>query len=277
MTEFAVVDAAILDPTILDPTVLRVGLIDLGAWAREAVGGSVLLAAPVAAFAGVVSFFSPCVLPLLPGYLSWATGVSAAEVLDGRARPGRMALGTGLFVLGFAAVFVLTGAMIGGLGGFLIGHQRAITAVAGVVAIGLGLIFMGVIPLGRGELRFHRVPRWGIAAAPLLGIAFGVGWTPCIGPTLSVVLTMALTEGSALRGATLAFIYALGLGVPFLVAGLAMGKAGGGLDVVRRHLRAIQIAGGAMMIAVGLLMVTGIWQLLMAQLRTWVASIEVPI
>ncbi len=180
--------------------------LEAGGWVTEAIGGSMLLAIPVALLAGLVSFFSPCVLPLLPGYLSYATGLGASEIAAGvdRSARGRVLLGTALFVAGFALVFVSTGAVFGGLGRVLVQHQRVVSIIAGLVSIVLGLIFMGAVGFGQSTVRPGRVRAVGIAAAPLLGIAFGVGWTPCIGPALSVVLSLALNEGTAGRGALLA-------------------------------------------------------------------------
>lgn len=248
-------------------------------WVTSAVQGSMLLAVPVAAFAGLVSFFSPCVLPLLPGYLSLATGLSADQVSGaaGPRRRMRILLGTSLFVLGFAVVFVLTGAVVGGLGGQLLRHQRTISVVAGVVIFVLGLMFAGWVPLGQRTVRLQRAPRFGLAAAPIMGIVFGLGWTPCIGPTLSVVLSLALNEGSATRGAVLAFCYALGLGIPFLVAGLAMGAMARAVGFVRRHQRGLQLVGAVLMMAVGVLLVSGVWDKVMAVLRQWAANVGMPI
>lgn len=248
---------------------------DLGTWAQQTVSGSLLVALPVAALAGAVSFFSPCVLPLLPGYLAYATGLSAAEVTEQageRRHRGRMLLGTVGFVLGFALVFVVSGALAGSLGAWLIAYARPLQVVLGGVAILLGLMFAGVVPLGRRDLRIHRIPRVGVAASPLLGALFGLGWTPCIGPTLGVVLTLALTEGSAGRGGLLAFAYALGLGIPFVVAGLAFGRMARAIDLVRRHQGALMRVGGAAMVLVGVCLVTGLWDTLMAGLRQWAAS-----
>ena len=246
-------------------------------WVREAVGGSVLLALPVAFLAGLVSFFSPCVLPLLPGYLSYATGLGAAEITAGRGGRSRVLLGTIGFVAGFAAVFVATGALAGSVGAALVAWQRPLTIGAGILSIALGLVFTGWLPMGQGTWRLNLSPRLGVAAAPLLGIVFGLGWTPCIGPALSVVLSLALNEATALRGGVLAFTYALGLGLPFIIAGLAFGRLAGTLDWVKRHHRGIQVAGGVAMMAVGVLLATGWWDVLMAGIRQWVSNFTVVI
>lgn len=251
-----------------------VPLLDVGSWFAEAIGGSMALAIPVALVAGLVSFFSPCVVPLLPGYLSYATGLGVAEVTgaDGVRQRGRILLGTSLFVLGFGVVFVSTGAIVGGLGSLLLTWRRELSIVGGLVAIVLGLIFAGVIPLGQRTLRVSRAPAVGLAAAPLLGVVFGIGWTPCIGPTLAAVLTLALNEATASRGAFLAAFYALGLGVPFLVAGLAFDKMAGTASWVGRHHVALQRLGGGLLALVGVLLVTGLWDRLMAVMRQWVSA-----
>ncbi|MEN3534991.1 cytochrome c biogenesis protein CcdA [Microbispora sp. ZYX-F-249] len=228
--------------------------------------GSLLLAAPIAVVAGLVSFVSPCVLPLVPGYLSYVTGMS------GDPKRGRMVLGSALFVLGFAVVFVLGGALFGGLGAALHGNADVITRVLGVVTIVLGLAFVGVIPGLQRDVRIHRLPAAGIATAPLLGVVFGLGWTPCIGPTLAVVMTLSVDQGSALRGAALAFAYALGLGLPFVVAGLAYRKALHTFKAVRRHTPLITKVGGGMLVAVGLLLVTGQWSQIIVHLQVWVGG-----
>lgn len=246
-------------------------------WAADAAGGSLALAIPVALLAGAASFFSPCVLPLLPGYLSYATGLSVTEATSTRPRRGRLLLGTALFVVGFAVVFMIAGAVVGGLGQGLRSQQRLLEVIGGVACVVLGLIFAGLIPLGRGEVRPARIRRAGIAAAPLLGMAFAIGWTPCIGPTLAVVLTLALNEGSAPRGALLAFCYALGLGVPFVVAGLAFAKLAATWAWVKRHQRGIQVIGGLLLVVVGLLLITGLWAWLMRTAAGWLAGIGVPL
>ncbi|GAA1392261.1 cytochrome c biogenesis CcdA family protein [Luteococcus peritonei] len=253
-------------------------LLDIGSWASQTIGdGSMLLAIPVAVLAGLVSFFSPCVLPLLPGYLSFATGLTASEVLEGRGSRSRMVLGTSLFIAGFAVVFVATGTLVGSLGAALITHQRALNVVVGLLTILLGAIFLGLVPIGQGELRLHRVPRMGLLAAPLLGIVFGVGWTPCIGPALGAVLGLGLSEGTAARGGLLALCYALGLGLPFLLAGLAMNRMARAIGFVRRHQLAVQRAGGVLMVLVGLMLLTGLWDQAMAVLRQWAANWTTPI
>ena len=198
--------------------------LDLASWAETAVGGSMALALPVALLAGLVSFFSPCVVPLLPGYLSYATGLGAAEVVEGSPRRGRMLAGTSLFVLGFAVVFVMTGVVAGAAGRLLAEYRDVITRVLGVVIIMLGLIFAGVLRIGQRDLRMQRIPAVGVAAAPLVGVVFALGWTPCLSPTLGVVVNLGFNEGTAVRGGLLGFVYALGLGIPFVLAGLAFTK-----------------------------------------------------
>ena len=174
--------------------------LDLGSWAANAVGGSMALALPIALLAGLVSFFSPCVVPLLPGYLSYATGLGAAEVVEGTTRRGRMLAGASLFVLGFAVIFVITGVVAGSAGRALAEHRVIISRVLGVVVIILGLIFAGVLQIGQRDLRLHRIPAVGVAAAPLIGVVFALGWTPCLSPTLGVVINLGFNEGTALAG-----------------------------------------------------------------------------
>jgi cytochrome c-type biogenesis protein len=247
---------------------------DLAAWAEAAVGGSMALALPVALLAGLVSFFSPCVVPLLPGYLSYATGLGAAEVVEGSSRRGRMLAGASLFVLGFAVIFVITGVVAGSAGRMLAEYRVLISRALGVVVIILGLIFAGVLRIGQRDLRLHRVPAVGVAAAPLLGVVFALGWTPCLSPTLGVVVNLGFTEGTALRGGLLGFVYALGLGIPFVLAGLAFTKMARAVDFLRRRQLLIMRIGGFSMVIVGLLLVTGAWDTLTGVLRQWAASFE---
>ena len=251
-------------------------LLDVGGWFHGTVlSGSLLLALPVAAVAGLVSFFSPCVVPLLPGYLSYATGLSGADLED--ARRGRMVLGSALFVLGFSFVFVALGTLSGALGDWLFAYTRQISIVLGAVTILVGIGFLGLIPWLQRDVRVHRVPAVGLAAAPLLGVLFGLGWTPCIGPTLSAVQTLAFHEGTAGRGALLSVAYSLGLGIPFILAGLAFRRMLGAVAWVRSHQLWVMRLGGIMLIAVGVLLVTGAWDLLVGQLRGWVGGFEVPV
>lgn len=250
----------------------------MGEWFSGAAGsGSLLVALPVALLAGLVSFFSPCVLPLVPAYFSYATGLSGADL----ARPGlprthrsRMFAGSVLFVLGFTLVFVLVGAVSGALGRWLVTPDtvRTLSVVLGLVSIVLGLVFLGAVPFGQREWRPHAVPAVGLAAAPVLGFLFGLGWTPCIGPTLGVITTLAMQEATAARGAVLSAAYAIGLGVPFVVGGLAYERLLGAVGVARRHVRAINVAGGLLMIAVGVLLVTGWWETLVTGLQLWLVE-----
>lgn len=230
-------------------------------WLRDtAFSGSMLLAVPVAVLAGLVSFFSPCVIPLLPGYLSYTTGLSGADLADSEIRPhrGRMLAGSVLFVLGFSTVFVALGVLSAGVSRWFFEYSRTFTVLLGVFAIVLGLVFMGLVPLFQRDVRVHRVPAVGLAAAPLLGFLFGLGWTPCIGPTLGVILSLAYGESVARGGVLLAF-YSIGLGVPFIVAALAWRRALGAFAVVRRHQVWVTRVGGLMLVLVGILLLTGWW------------------
>jgi cytochrome c-type biogenesis protein len=248
--------------------VTALAALDLGTWFRDtALDGSLLLAVPVAMVAGLVSFFSPCVVPLLPGYLSYTTGLSGADLAS--ARRGRMLAGSLLFVLGFSFVFVSFGALFGAVGDWLWEYQRSVTIVLGLVTILVGIAFLGAVPWLQRDWRVHRVPAVGLAAAPLLGVLFGLGWTPCIGPTLGAITSLAVNEGSAERGALLSFVYCLGLGLPFVVAALAYRRMLGAIGWVRRHQQWVTRLGGLMLVAVGVLLVTGWWDVLVGDLRAW--------
>lgn len=233
----------------------------------ETVGsGSLVIAAPIAVLAGLVSFFSPCVLPLIPGYFSYMTGVGVQDLSS--ARRSRMLLGSVLFVLGFSVVFVSGGLLFGSIGQELFQYQRQISIVMGVVVIVLGFAFMGFIPLMQREIKVHAVPAVGLGVAPLLGALFGLGWIPCVSPTLGTVLTLANSEGTAGRGALLSFVYCIGLGLPFIVAALAFARFMRAMTWFKAHQRAISIAGGLMLVLVGVLLVTGLYDQMVNELRT---------
>ena len=261
-------------------------LADVGTTFQHAANGSLLLAVPVALLAGLVSFLSPCVLPLVPGYLSYVTGLSGADLAGptGGATPTgeatqsreqmrrvsmRVLAGSLLFVLGLAVVYVSEGALFGNIGVRLQAHQTAVNRVGGVVAILLGITFVGLLPRTQREWRFHRLPKAGLVGAPLLGILFAVGWTPCTGPTLAVVLNLALKDNAATagRGAFLTFVYVLGLGIPFIVTGLAFRHALGAFAVVKRHYGVVVWTGGLLLVTVGVLLLTGVWDTLANDLR----------
>ncbi|MFD8723372.1 cytochrome c biogenesis CcdA family protein [Streptomyces sp. NPDC059629] len=238
--------------------------------------GALLVALPVALLGGLVSFFSPCVLPLVPGYLSYVTGVTGTDL--GEARRGRMVAGASLFVLGFTAVFVSSGALFGYFGDTLQANSPVLSKVLGVLMILMGVFFMGLMPwMTQREFRFHRKPAAGLAGAPLLGALFGIGWTPCIGPTLASVLALSSQQSSAGRGAILTVAYCLGLGVPFVVAAVAFRKALGAFGWVKRHYVWVMRIGGTMMIVTGLLLLTGAWDRLVQDMQSWSAGFTVGI
>lgn len=243
---------------------------DLGSdFAATAFSGSLVLAVPVAVIAGLVSFASPCVLPLVPGYLGYLGGMTGATLgQEGLGRSGRegvhprrarLVAGVGLFVAGFTVVFVAMGTVAGSLGAELARWQEPLSRALGIVVIAMGAAFMGLVPFTQRDRRLHVRPAAGLWGAPMLGVVFGLGWTPCIGPTLAAVMALSLDEGSAARGAGLAAAYGAGLGVPFLMIALGVHHSTASLDWMRRHRKAISRTGGALLVLIGIALVTGLW------------------
>lgn len=225
-------------------------------FAENVLSGALVIAVPLALVAGIVSFVSPCVLPLLPGFLGYVSG--STDPLEA-SRRNRTVLGALLFVLGFSVVFVAFGAAFGLVGSWLVRWQDPLTRVLGVVVIVMGLVLAGVFRFAQGSLRPGWRPATGLVGAPLLGFAFGLSWTPCIGPTLSAVVALSLSDGDPWRGAMLGLAYCLGLGAPFVLAAAGVQWAAGAVQAVRRHIRLINVIGGALLVVVGVLMVTGAW------------------
>ncbi len=239
-------------------------------------GGSLLLAIPLALLAGFVSFASPCVLPLVPGYVGVVTGVTGAELEERRTpKHSQVLTGVGLFILGFSLVFISYGALLGYAGEVLLQYQQPIQRVLGVIVIVMGVAFMGALPWLQRDVRWHVSPRLGIWTAPVLGVLFGLGWTPCIGPTLAAVQALVFSEGSALRGALLSLAYCIGLGVPFLIIALAFRRMAGTVSWLRRHSVWVLRFGGATLIVIGLLLVTGLWNEISVWMRVWAGAFEV--
>ncbi|WP_179120185.1 cytochrome c biogenesis CcdA family protein [Streptomyces tsukubensis] len=252
-------------PVLADASLLAAGVQTQN---ETVFNGALLLAVPIALFGGLVSFFSPCVLPLVPGYLSYVTGVTGTDLAE--AKRGRMTAGAALFVLGFTAVFVSGGALFGGFGGTLQSHRDVLNKVLGSLTIVLGVFFMGGMAwLTRREFRIHKKPAAGLLGAPMLGVLFGVGWAPCIGPTLASVNALAFDQATAGRGALLTVVYCLGLGLPFIAAAIAFRKALGAFAWVKRHYVWVMRLGGAMLIVTGLLLVTGVWDHIVQSMQVW--------
>ncbi|MBI3429931.1 MAG: cytochrome c biogenesis protein CcdA [Actinobacteria bacterium] len=230
---------------------------------NQILDGALLIALPISLLAGLISFLSPCVLPLVPGYLSYAAGMSKSR--------GRILLGSVLFISGFTALFVSYGALFGGLGSKILAYQSGITRILGFFTIALGIIFMGVFPM-MPTYRPRMSTAGGLIGAPVLGFLFGVGWTPCIGPALAAVETLAVEQASALRGAILALGYSVGLGIPFILTGLFLDKSEGIRRFMTRHGNVVSSVGGVILILIGLLQVFGIWNEIMNSTRSLVSN-----
>ena len=225
--------------------------------------GVLVTAFPFAVIAGIISFLSPCVLPLVPGYLSFAAGFSVSR--------GKVLLGSFLFVLGFSAVFVSYGAVFGGLGNTLSAHEEFISRILGLITIFLGFIFYGRFPFSP-TIRPKMRTTGGLLGAPVLGVLFGIGWTPCIGPALAAVQTLAFQESSAVRGAVLSLGYCLGLGLPFILSGLSLDKSAKLRSFIYRRGDIVSKVGGVFLITIGVLQVLGFWSQFMNSLRTLISD-----
>ena len=245
--------------------------------------GSLLLAIPVAMLAGLVSFLSPCVLPLVPGYLGFlgaAASPRATAGADGATKTrtrSRLVLGVVLFILGFTVVFVAFTVLGGAAGVFLLQWGDLITRILGVVIILMGLVFLGLFGFAQREMRFHVDSKAGIIGAPLLGIALGIGWAPCMGPTLAAIVALSINVGDPVRAGFLGVAYSIGLGIPFLLAALGFGWATRAIGFLRRHIRTVNIIGGVLLIVLGILMVTGIWTTIMFRLQAVMGAVYLPL
>ncbi len=246
--------------------------------AETAVAGPLLLALGLSVLAGLVSFASPCVVPLVPGYLSYLAALVGADQRSGaRWRTAGSAL---LFVAGFTVVFLLGTVAVLGMTTSLIVNQVVLQRIGGVITIVMGLVFIGFFPLLQRQVRFAPTELAGVAGAPLLGAVFALGWTPCLGPTLTGVIAVAsATDGAAVaRGVVLVIAYCLGLGLPFVLLALGSGWAVGAFGWLRRHTRTIQVFGGVLLVAVGLALVTGLWNEMVSWIRDgFVRDVRLPI
>lgn len=252
----AAASLAVADPAVFDP-------------AGAVLSGQLLVSIPVALLAGLVSFASPCILPLVPGYL----GLVGSLVGDKQEGKRRLVVGVLLFIVGFTFVFVLGTAIVGAASAFLLRFSDLLVRIMGAVLIVLGLVFVGQFSFLQRIWKPRQVRSGGMWAAPVVGMVFALGWTPCSGPTLAAISALTVTTGSAWQGAVLGLAYALGLGIPFLVIALGLGWAGSAVAWLRRHIRAVNIAGGVMLMIIGVLMVTGAWNAIVQSLQGWVASV----
>ena len=236
----------------------------MSSFANTITDGPLLVAAAAAILVGVLGFLSPCVLPLVPGYLSYVTGLTGA---DEAPRQRRMLAGGALFVAGFSAVFIASGALLGVVGQTIATDRLTLERIAGAITIVMGLVFLGRIrPLQR-SVRILGLPRAGLAGAPLVGAAFGLAWTPCLTPTVGAVYALSISQNTAGRGAILAAAYCLGLGIPFLLVAAGFGWLSRVLGFIRRHHQVIGGIGGAVLVVMGVLLVSGVWDHWMNVLR----------
>jgi cytochrome c-type biogenesis protein len=236
--------------------------------------GNLLFALAIAVAAGIIAFLSPCVLPLVPGYLGYVGGFTSAA---DRPHRSRLVLGVLLFILGFTIVFVAYNWILGGAGFLLKAHLDLITRIAGVLIIIMGLVFIGQFSFLQRTIKPSWTAATGLAGAPFLGLIFGLGWTPCIGPTLAAVLSLSTNSASPWRGAILGLAFSLGLGIPFLLVALGLNWVTGSMAFLKRHIRVVNIVGGALLVIIGILMVSGVWQLLMSELGAAVNVGFVPV
>lgn len=252
--------------------------------------GALWLAIPVAMLAGLVSFLSPCVLPLVPGYLGFlggavaprggsysSTGSAQGTSAGGGVGRRRLVLGVLLFILGFSVVFVASTALSGTVGIFLVRWGDIITRVLGVVIVLMGLVFLGLFGFAQREFRFQVDSKTGIIGAPLLGIALGIGWAPCLGPTLIAIVALSVNVGDPVRAGFLGLAYSFGLGIPFLLVALGFSWATRAIGFLRRHIRIVNIAGGVLLILLGILMITGLWTDIMSRLGAVMGSVFLPL
>jgi cytochrome c-type biogenesis protein len=235
------------------------------------VSGGLWLALPIALAAGLLSFVSPCVLPLVPGYLGYVSGVAR----DDARRRGRMVAGAALFIAGFSAVFLTLFLLAGTVGVFFVQYRDLLLRIGGVVIIVLGLVFIGQVTVLQRTIKPTWQPRTGLLGAPLLGIVFALGWTPCVGPTLAAVSFLAIDGGDPLRALLIGAFYCVGLGIPFLLVALGFGWVGGSIAWIKRHIRALNIAGGVLLILIGVLMVSGAWTWLMSSLGAVISDFSI--
>lgn len=234
--------------------------------------GQLLLAIPIALLAGLISFASPCVLPLVPGYLGYISGGTGIATTRLRAVSG-----ASLFVVGFGAVFVAYGAAFGAMGAWLVQWQDVVVRALGVLVIVMGLVFVGQLSFLQRTVKPNWQPRVGLVGAPMLGIVFGLGWTPCFGPTLATISVLSLDSSSALRGAALGLAYCLGLGAPFILIALGFAWAKRSIAVIRRHIRSINVVGGIALVLIGALMVTGAWTWITLELQGFMLGFVAPL